>query len=245
MPAPFVVVPSGTFTGRGRGDRVDLPDEARHHLRRVLRLRDGTAVVAADGEGVRARARITGDGLTLDEVPATVPLPIPAVHVWQALGKGRKHDEVVRVLTELGVDEITAVTSDRTVVDLEGKADRVQGRWQAVATAACEQARRPRRPRLHGPHGLEDLVRGLDGRPCLVAHVGEATDPLAAAEAATGRQEVVLAVGPEGGWTADEIAAFDAAGATVVGLGPTVLRTEHAATVLASIVLAAAGRMRP
>ena len=245
MPDPYVLVPAGTFAGRGTGDRVGLPEDARHHLTRVLRLRDGADVEAADGAGVVAQARLRGDELELRASPAEVPSTKPRVHVWQALGKGRKHDEVVRVLTELGVDAITAVVSERTVVDLGGKQDRARGRWEAVARAACEQARRPRLPGIAGPVAVADLVADLGRRPCLVAHVGEATDPLSAAAASVGTEEIVAAVGPEGGWTDGEVAAFRDAGATVVGLGPTVLRTEHAATVLATIVLAAAGRMRP
>ena len=243
MPAPYVLVPAGTFAGRAAGELVELPAGAVHHLTRVLRLRDGAAVVAADGAGTVVEGEVRGGGLALSSAPATVAAPAPRLVVWQALGKGRKHDEVVRVLTELGVDEVVAVTSERTVVQLDGKADRVRTRWQSVATAACEQARRPHVPRVRGPVEVADLVDGLDGTPCVVAHVGEATDPLAAAQSVAGDPEVVVAVGPEGGWTDEEVAAFVAAGATPVGLGPTVLRTEHAATVLASIVLAATGRM--
>lgn len=244
MPDPYVLVPAGTFAGRAAGDRVDLPEEARHHLVRVLRLRDGAAVEAADGEGEVVPARLRDGALELMASPRRAAAPAPRIHVWQALGKARKHDEVVRVLTELGVDAVTAVVSERTVVDLGGKEDRVRGRWHAVADAACEQARRPHRPDLDGPASLNDLVADLGRRPCLLAHVGETTDPLSAAEAAVGTEEIVVAVGPEGGWTEDEVDAVRGAGGTVVGLGPTVLRTEHAATVLASIVLAAAGRMR-
>ena len=245
MPDPYLLVPVGTFAGRRQGERVALPADVRHHVERVLRVREGATLEAADGAGVVAAGHLRGGELELVTDPVEVPAPAPRVHVWQALGKGRKHDEVVRVLTELGVDAVTAVTSERTVVDLAGKADRVRDRWSAVARAACEQARRPRLPDLAGPEPVADLVPALGHRPCLLAHVGETTDPLSAAEAAHGTEEIVVAIGPEGGWTDDEVAAFRDARATVVGLGPTVLRTEHAATVLASIVLAAAGRMRP
>lgn len=245
MPAPYVLVPAGTLAGRTAGDRVLLPAETRHHLTRVLRLRDGAVLVAADGAGTQGPGRVVGEAVELTDTPVRTPDPVPRVHVWQGLAKGRKHDEVVRTLTELGVDAITAVASERTVVDLAGKVERARARWGAVADAACEQARRPRRPDLHGPATVPELLADLGHRPCLVAHVGDTTDPLAAAEAAVGTEEVVVAVGPEGGWTDDEVDAFASAGATVVGLGPTVLRTEHAGTVLASIVMAAAGRMRP
>lgn len=247
MPDPYVLVPAGTFDGRSAGDRADLPADTRHHLSRVLRLQDGARVVATDGAGVVVRGQIGGGALRLSDDPTPMPAPTPRVTVWQALGKGRKHDEVVRVLTELGVDEVVAVTSDRTVVDLGAKADKVRARWHAIATAACEQSRRPWRPDLAGPDSLEDLAGTLDGRACLVAHVGATDDPLAAARSAVagGASELIVAVGPEGGWTDAEVAALRAAGAVTVGLGPTVLRTEHAATVLASLVLAASGRMTP
>ncbi len=245
MPDPYVLVPAGTFAGRAAGERVDLPPEAEHHLVRVLRLRDGAGVEAADGAGVVVPARLREGTIELTAAPVETPAPAPRVHVWQALGKGRKHDEVVRVLTELGVDAVTAVASERTVVDLGGKQDKVRARWHAVAHAACEQARRPRRPDLDGPVPVADLLADLGRRPCLLAHVGETTDPLSAASAGVGTEEIVVAIGPEGGWTDAEVELARGAGATVVGLGPTVLRTEHAATVLASIVLAAAGRMRP
>ncbi len=245
MPHPFVLVPPGTMDGCGPGQRVALPDGAVHHLARVLRLRDGAAVVACDGAGTVVDARFIGQQLEVGSEGTVVERPRPAITVWQALGKGRKHDDVVRVLTELGVDRIVATTSDRTVVDLTGKAAKAHERWRSVATAACEQARRPWLPSLDGPADIGDLAASLGGRPCLVAHVGEAADPLAAVQSVGPMDEVVLAVGPEGGWTHEEVAALVDAGATPVGLGPTVLRTEHAATVLASIALAATGRLRP
>lgn len=245
MPDPFVLVPPGTLDGCGPGERITLPDGVVHHLARVLRLRDGAAVVAGDGAGTVVDARVVGRRLEVGSAATHVERPRPTVTVWQALGKGRKHDEVVRVLTELGVDRIVATTSDRTVVDLSSKADRARDRWRSVAAAACEQARRPWLPALDGPADVGDLATSLDGRPCLVAHVGEVVDPLAAVESVGPTDEVVLAVGPEGGWTDGEVAALVDAGATPVGLGPTVLRTEHAATVLASIALAATGRLRP
>lgn len=244
MPDPYVLVPAGTLSGRGAGERVELPRDATHHLARVLRLRDGAGVVVADGAGMQVSAALDGSDLRLVDDPVQVPAPRPRVTVWQALGKGRKHDEVVRVLTELGVDRIVAVTSRRTQVDLTGKVDKARDRWSAVARSACEQSRRPWAPELAGPVDLATCLEELDA-PCLLAHVGATHDPLAVLAHLGDLDEVVVAVGPEGGWTDDEVAAFADTDARPVGLGPTVLRTEHAATVLASVVLAGAGRMAP
>lgn len=240
---PYVLLPSGSLDDRAAGDAVDLSDATVHHLGRVLKLRDGSRVAVADGAGVHAGGHLAGTTVVLDVPVQRAPAPMPAMTVWQAVGKGRKHDEVVRTLTELGVDRVVAVRTERTVRDLSAKAAQVRARWEAVATSACEQSRRPWLPEISGPVPLEDLLAS-SSTPCLVAHVGDTTDPLVAATSAVvGADDITVAVGPEGGWTDAEIDAFAAAGAVMVGLGPTVLRTEHAATVLASIVLAAAGRM--
>ena len=105
MPAPYVLVPAGTLSGRGSGDRVDLPDEVRHHLARVLRLRPGAGVVVADGAGVTASGRLGNGDVRLQSDPTTEPAPAPRVHVWQAIGKGRKHDEVCLLYTSDAADE--------------------------------------------------------------------------------------------------------------------------------------------
>jgi 16S rRNA (uracil1498-N3)-methyltransferase len=241
--SPYVLLPSGSLDDRAAGDAVGLPDATVHHLGRVLKRRDGSHLEVADGAGAHAGGHLDGATVVLEGPVRHTSPPTPTVTAWQAIGKGRKHDEVVRTLTELGVDRVIAVRSDRTVPDLSSKAPQIRARWEAVATSACEQARRPRLPELGGPVALEDLLAGLSA-PCLVAHVGDTTDPLAAAASAVvDAEDVIVAVGPEGGWTDAEIDAFTSAGAVTVGLGPTVLRTEHAAAVLAGIVLAVAGRM--
>ncbi len=244
MNAPFVLVDDVDLAGAPPGTTVPLSTDSRHHLGRVLRRRDGDPLVVADGSGHRVEARLDGE-VAVTTAPAVEDAsPRPRLVVWQALGKGRKHDEVVRVLTELGVDEVVALTSERTVTDLRAeRADKARTRWRAVARSAAEQARRARLPEVSGPDSLDDLVAGLGGRPCLIAHVGATQDPLVAARAAAGFGEVVLAVGPEGGWTDAEVTTLTAAGAQAVSLGASVLRTEHAAVVLAAVVGAGLGRM--
>lgn len=246
MTVPFVLLPPGTFDDVAVGDRVRLPDGVRHHLTRVLRLDEGATVEAADGAGVEATTRLRGDALVVSVPPALRPEFRPQLQVLQALGKGRKHDEVVRVLTELGVEHVTAVGSARTVVELdEEKATKVRQRWLNVATAACEQARRATLPTIDGPTSLAAALEDVGSAPVLAAQVGAGIDPIEAAAALGEQSRIVLAVGPEGGWSSEELALLEEVGATFVGLGPTVLRTEHAAPVLAAVVAAATGRMRP
>lgn len=237
---PYVHVDTA-LAGTPAGEQVPLGDADRHHLRRVLRLGDGTEVELADGTGATARGRLTADGVALETVVAAGPAPTPRLTVAQALPKGRKLDEVVRQVTELGADRIVPVAADRSVARLDGaKAAKAVERWQAVARAACEQARRPTRPEVSSPTVPGALV--VEGLAVLVAEPS-ADPPLfaVAAELATA-DEVVVAVGPEGGWSERELAELTAAGARTVRLGPHVLRTEHAAAAALAIVASAVGR---
>lgn len=244
MPDPFVLVDPGALDGATAGQAVALPKDADKHLRTVLRLGAGAPVVLADGEGATAPAHLTGDAAELAEDVTVEPEPRPSLHVLQGLAKGRKVDDVVRTLTELGVDRVTPIAAERSVVKLTGpKADKAVERWRAVARAASEQSRRARAPRIDAPATVKQVVADLSGAHVVVAHVG-ATVPLAdALEAAPEADRLVLAVGPEGGWTDAEVERLVSAGAVAASLGRSVLRTEHAAPALAAISAYVLGRM--
>ena len=231
------------LAGAVAGDVVALTDRERHHLRSVLRLPTGAEVEVSDGDGGLAAGELTSDGVRLHADAVDVARPWPALQVAQALPKGRKLDEVVRVGAELGMDALVPVVAERSVKRPEGaRADKALARWAAVARAACEQARRAHRPTLSPITAVADLAVD-DG--WLVAHPG-AEQPLPAVlEELTGRRgPVTIAVGPEGGWSDAEVAALCDAGARMVHLGPTVLRTEHAAAAALAVMGAALGRWR-
>ena len=247
---PFVVLAPGALDGRTAGDVVALPAATAKHVRTVLRRPVGSGLVLADGAGVTAAAELAEEGARCLEPSTRTPTPTPTVHVLQGLAKGRKLDEVVRTLTELGVDAVTPVAADRSVKELDGpKRDRTLDRWRAVATAASEQARRPHVPEIAEPGTVAEVMARLVGAGddrlrVIVAHVG-ASRPLSSAVSSelAGVDRVVLAVGPEGGWTPGEVASFADHGAAVVSLGDPVLRTEHAAAALAAVVMFTVGRM--
>lgn len=246
---PFVVVEAGSLDGRVAGDVVDLPPGAAKHLRTVLRRAPGSGLVLSDGAGATVPAELTADGARCLRAPEHIPAPTPALHVLQGIAKGRKVDEVVRTLTELGVDAITPVEAERSVKELAGpKRDKAVARWRAVATAAAEQARRPYVPRIVEPGTVAEVLGRIAGEggstAVVVADVGAPTS-LSEAVGAGLREvdRVVLAVGPEGGWTPAEAATFADRGATVVTMGPAVLRTEHAGAALSAVVAFVLGRM--
>lgn len=243
MPDPFVLVDPGQLADAVPGTRLELPADADHHVRRVLRRAAGDTVELCDGVGRTAPGRLTGDAVELTAAPVHHERPDTAIEVVHALPKGRKLDEVVRVLTELDVDRIVPVEAGRSVVRLEGpKGARAGERWRAVARSAVEQARRPWLPTVEDPTTLEAVDPADGDTLLLVAHLGAATGlATALADGTPGR--VVVTIGPEGGWTDDEVAMLLDRGGLGVHLGDAVLRTEHAATVAVAVVAAAAGRM--
>ncbi len=200
------------------------PDDA-HHLSRVLRLRPGEAVVAADGRGAYRLCSFELAPLRL--VPASErayePPTEPPVAVALPPLKGERLAWAVQKLTEVGVDEVALVLAERAVVRWDGpRAEASLERLRAVARSAAAQSRRARLPVIRGLEHLEEL--GASGRLCL-AEPGGGPPSL---------KWPVVAVGPEGGWAAGEVAR----GWPTISLGPTVLRSETAA-VAAGVLLAA------
>ncbi len=207
---------------------LDAPTVAEadaHHLRRVLRLRDGERVVACDGRGSWRTCSFRADG-SLEPVSAVVVEPAPAqpVAVWLPALKGERAEWAVAKLTELGVDEIGLLACDHATVRLDAEAAaRVLGRWARVAREAACQSRRTRLPAITGPLDVAAAVAtgavrcDLDG------------------EAAPGGARA-LVVGPEGGFSDRE----RAEPAACASLGETVLRTETAAIVAGARLVEAA-----
>jgi 16S rRNA (uracil1498-N3)-methyltransferase len=232
------------------GTAVALDPDARHHLTRVLRLSVGADVEVSDGRGNAARAELVSDGAVLTSPVEAAPVPRPRLVVAQGLPRSRRFDEVVRQVTELGADRIVPVAAARSVTRLDAeRAERAVERWTAIGRSAAEQSRRPWRPVVDPVVRAHDLVRALPaGTRLLVAHVGaELALPAALAAGDEPRRSrrpssLAIAVGPEGGWDDDEVTAFVDGGATVVGLGATVLRTEHAAAAACAVLAAVTGR---
>ena len=199
-----------------------LDDGDRHHLRRVLRLRAGDPLTVADGTGRWRTARLG------DEPEPTGPVQLleperPALTIGFALVKGDRPELVVQKLTELGVDRMVPLRTDRTVVRWEGdKAARALERLRAVARAAAMQSHRPRLPEVAEPSDLAALAVGPGA--ALADRDG----------AAPSLARPMLLVGPEGGWSDAERALE----LPRVRLATAVLRAETAA-ITAGAVLAA------
>lgn len=244
---PYVHVELGSLADVPVGATLPLGDEQRRHLHRALRLQAGAEVVVADGEGRETPATL-GVNTVVVTGPVVQHLPPPnRLHLVQALAKGRKVDDVVRSATELGVDRLTVVGSARSVVRPPAdKRERLRLRWEAVARAAAEQSRRPWLPVIDGPLDLDAWLEGRESRFVgVVGHPG-AERPLQAVLADVDLrpdEELLAVVGPEGGFTDDEVARLERAGLAPTSLGDFVLRTEHAGHALCAVLAFYLGRM--
>lgn len=244
---PFLVVDGG-LADATVGDRVPIAGDQRHHLATVLRLADGDTVDVTDGRGAKAVAMLRAGGLELTTVPEHHDAPAPTVTVVQALPKGRKLDDIVRVLTELGVDRVELVEAQRSLVKIDrDRASTLLSRLEAVERSASMQAQRVHRLHISPPGTLTAQLAA--SRTLAIAHPAKDSrwpaqrlDHLAAATPST---DIAIAIGPEGGWVDEEVSMMVAAGGVVVALGPTIVRTEHAGAAAAAVALAALGRWSP
>ncbi|GAA1757739.1 16S rRNA (uracil(1498)-N(3))-methyltransferase [Luedemannella helvata] len=228
------------------GELCTLDGPEGHHAATVQRLRVGEELILADGRGATASAVVTavGRGTLSVRVVAREYAPPHAVRlvVAQGIAKGDRGELAVQAMTEVGVDEIVPWAAARSVVRWrEERGERSRQRWVDTAREAAKQARRPWLPVVAEAASTTVLAARLRSAALgLVLHES-ATAPLAAVELPAAG-EVVLVIGPEGGVASEELAAFEAAGARAVRLGPEVLRTSTAGVAALAVLSARLGR---
>lgn len=214
-----------------------LNDNDRHHLGRVLRLRDGESVTTSDGRG-RWRACTWDDGnlSVAGDIVATAA-PVPRIGVAFAPVKGDRNEWAVQKLTEIGVDDIVLLAPTRRSVVRWSNTEKQMEKLRVVAREAAMQSRRTWLPTVSGLTSLADalLLPGAavaDPEGALPA--SHAPSPAHAADTAQVITPALVIIGPEGGFDDDEIPA----GTVRVSLGDTILRAETATLVAATLLVA-------
>jgi 16S rRNA (uracil1498-N3)-methyltransferase len=211
------------------------------HLVRVLRARLGQEFdIAAEGLVRRGRiCTIAPDDSRVEfelgeEVNAEA---VPLVTLLLAVFKFDRMEWAIEKCTELGVSHIIPVIARRTDAHLAKAAQTRVDRWRRIAVQASEQSRRATVPEIEMPAKLSQiLTQSGHGIGVVLAESGQQTDLKRALQQA-GSNSVMLAVGPEGGWTDDELKLFVQHGWTTATLGPTILRAETAAIAALAVTM--------
>jgi 16S rRNA (uracil1498-N3)-methyltransferase len=217
---------------------ITLTTEQHHYLTRVIRLHNGSQFQAIDGTGNVYLAKITNDTAQIIQLISTDSQKLDrSVILICALPKGNNFDDLVRACTELGVTEIMPALSDRTL--LQPSPQKLQ-RWRKIAQEATEQSERSFVPTIDEPRAMKAI---FDRIPA-VAHKyicearGEHSHLLTCLQSTPITEPIILAIGPEGGWTDGELDRAIKAGFQPVSLGRRILRTITAPIVALSIVAA-------
>ncbi|MFD4372050.1 16S rRNA (uracil(1498)-N(3))-methyltransferase [Streptomyces sp. NPDC058486] len=245
MTAPVFVVDAvpgaGTFVLEG--------PEGRHAVS-VKRLQAGEELVLTDGRGRWARC-VVRDAEGKDRLTVEVtedhedPAEEPRITVVQALPKGDRGELAVETMTETGVDAIVPWAASRCITQWRGdRGLKALAKWRSTAREAGKQSRRTRFPEvddLMSTKQVAQLLAGADFAAVLHEDRDHPSDALATA-ALPPKGSIVLVVGPEGGVSPEELAAFEAAGAKPYRLGRSVLRTSTAGTAATALVLGRTGR---
>jgi 16S rRNA (uracil1498-N3)-methyltransferase len=224
------------------GTAVTLDGDEGRHAVVVKRIRVGEQVALTDGAGTTATVTVTGTGkadltATVDAVRTLEP-EMPRVVVVQAIPKGDRGELAVEMLTEVGVDVIVPWAAARCVAVWKGdRAAKSLAKWRTTAREAAKQARRSWFPEVTEMVGLDEVVALLQNASVPVVLHEAASGPLADLPV-PGRGEIVIVVGPEGGISDEELAAFAQVGAEPVRLGSSVLRTSTAGVAATAALLA-------
>lgn len=225
------------------GAPAALTQKARHHAGRVLRMVAGEKAVLFDGKGTEAIGPISfndeGASILVEAISSPAVESPVRITLLQSLVALEKMDWILEKAVETGVAEVIVFPSERSVVKLQ--AERLAKRlihWQDVIVSACEQCGRSVVPTLAFQKNLEAALGSADAPARYILSPGGTGAPKL-----TGLKAVAFAVGPEGGFSAQEISLAGSLGWQPALIGPRVLRTETAGIVAITLANAASGDM--
>lgn len=218
---------------------IQLTEEQTHYLRRVVRLSNGDHFIAIDGQGSCWQVELTPDGGKIIQLLAeNRELPI-AVTLMVALPKGNGFEEIVRCTTELGVNQLQPVISDRTL--LKPSQNKLE-RWRKIAQEAAEQSERQIVPYITSPIPVQEAFTAVNNLniPKYIAFARSSTlhlqHFLTKELSISFPSQIIIATGCEGGWTEKEIEQAIACNFQEVSLGKRILRAVTAPIMAMSLI---------
>jgi len=226
-----------------RGDEVLVSKEEAHHIANVMRMVLGDKVVAFDGTGkeyVGTISDVSKEGLRIKISRTNEVNTSKKIHVSlaQALPKKAKMDSIVEKSTELGVDEIVPLVTERTIVKItQGKRDDKRTRWQNIAISASKQCGRLDVPEVKTPVRFKDFLDELEPYDTvMMACLSEETTPIKDCISNLKHGKILVMVGPEGDFSPGEIESAKSRGAKLISLGRLVLKSDTAGLYILSVL---------
>ena len=221
-------------------NRAALTGAHADHLLRVLRARVGQEFdIAGNGTVRRGRIVTIHEGRVEFELGEEVPVsPAFELTLLLAVFKFDRMEWAIEKCTELGVSRIVPVIAHRTDAHLASAAVKRSERWRRIALQASEQSRRAVPPEIAAPVKLQDAVGGTGALRVVLSESEEQTLLREVLAAFFSGGDILLAIGPEGGWAEEELNLFQKSGWISASLGSTVLRAETAAIAATAITVA-------
>jgi 16S rRNA (uracil1498-N3)-methyltransferase len=228
--AEFLISP-GEITSETK--TFTLAGEEGRHAATVKRMRTGEIINLCDGQGIRAIAAVTKVHKHSIDVDITSvsfeEAPEPRFVVVQALAKGERAELAVEMLTEVGADAIIPWKAEHSIGKWDADNKGLE-KWRRTSRESSKQSRRAWIPEISALHTTAEICELMSkAQSVFVLH--ESADQALAACAIREQGTIMLVVGPEGGISPDELAAFAAAGARVVHMGASVMRTSTAGAI--------------
>lgn len=222
---------------------ITLEGDNAKHIGNVLRAKIGDKITVCDGEGRDYECEI--EEITKGSVAAKITdifsnnnEPSIKITLYQGLPKADKMELVIQKCIEIGIDRIVPVKTEHTVVKLEGKEEKKLQRWNKIAEAAAKQCGRGKIPRVCGIMSFKDAVieaSGLDS--AIIPYEKERNNSLKSFAKEFRGESIGIFIGPEGGFSEEEISFAKERGISSVTLGRRILRTETAGLVASVILL--------
>ncbi len=215
-----------------------------HHLKNVLRLKEGSDVVVFNGQGIEARAVIVKIGEKNVELKLAgryyEPSKKVTVTLACAIPKNAKFETIIEKCTELGIDEIIPLITARTIVKLDTERAALKNkRYQTVAINASKQSVRKKIPVVCPIKNFKEAITPLNKDelgliPCLFGQRKTLAETLTSHKAQ--KTKIIFLIGPEGDFTDDEVAFATKNGFVPVTLGSTTLKVDTAAISVAAFL---------
>ena len=229
------------------GTQVTLSGPEGRHAVSVVRVKVGEHIDLSDGGGLLVAGRVVEvrnpDELVIEVLERIIDdVVLPRLVVVQAIPKGERGERAVELLTEVGADAIIPWAASRCIAQWKGdRAEKALTKWENTAKAAGKQARRSRLPQVTGVATTGDVVSMIAAASGAIVLHEESTTALTDWNPPIDG-EIVVVVGPEGGITADEVEAFREAGAQIVHMGKSIMRTSTAGAAAVAVLGAVTGR---